>query len=459
MAVTASATNDVCDDIIRNLKLKDCAVFKKSFARDNLSYLVRYTSDKEAHILKIIESIGGVGIVYCSLRKDCDRIAEFLIKSGYSAASYHGGLGYQTRNDVQEKWIKEDIKIIVATNAFGMGVDKANVRFVIHYTAPESIESFYQEAGRAGRDGNPAFAVMLYDNSSRTSAKQHLVSQFPPIPKIKEIYHQIYNYFNIGIGGGKGERHYLDIFDFCAKFKQFSAVVTSAIEILQRNNYLYYSEPSNNPPRIMFTVSREDLYHIQIRERHLSQFIQLLMRLYSGIFSAFVKIDLSYIAKMNGTTVEYVNECLIDLGRLRIMHYIPSKRIPIIFFNEERLDDSNIRIAPETYIVLKEISVKRLEKMFEFIDRNDICRSVMIQNYFGEQDVVPCGKCDVCRKNKFTESNESRIIKLLKNSELDFNQIVSRTNISTDEVEHIINLLIKSGKVSQISGFYYKYNS
>lgn len=459
LAVTASATNEVCDEIISNLKLKNCAVFKKSFARNNLSFLVRYTSDKEAHILKIIESVGGVGIVYCSLRKDCDRIAEFLRENEYSAASYHGGLGYQTRTDVQESWVKEEINIIVATNAFGMGVDKSNVRFVIHYTAPESIEAFYQEAGRAGRDGHPAFAVMLYNDTSRKSAKQHLASLFPAIPKIKEIYHQIYNYFNIGLGGGKGERHYFDIFDFCSKFKQFSAIVMSSVDILQRNNYMFFSEPSNNPPRIMFTISREDMYHIQIHERHLNEFIQMMMRLYSGVFSAFVKIDLAYIAKTGGFTLEYVNDCLIDLGKLRIMNYIPSKRIPIIFFNEERLDDNNIRIAPETYAVLKKTAAKRLEKMFEFIDRTDICRSIMIQNYFGEQDVAPCGKCDACRNGKNTISNEAKVIKILTGDKLDFNQIVSRTNITIKEAEHILNSLIKKGEVSQISGFYYTHNS
>lgn len=455
LAVTASATEAVCQDIAAKLELYKPKVFKKSFARESLSYIVRYTSDKMNHLVKVLDSIQGVGIVYCTLRKDCDNIALYLSEKGYSAASYHGGMSYQMRTKVQEDWIAERSKIIVATNAFGMGIDKSNVRFVVHYSSPESIESYYQEAGRAGRDGMLSYAVLLYEQKNRQSAMQHLATRYPSIDKIKQIYHQLFNYFNIGIGEGKGDMADIDIMEFCIKYHQFSAVVISAIEILQRNDYLIYIEASDNPPRVMITVARDQLYNIQIKERHLNEFIQLIMRLYSGVFSNFVKIDVAYITAVSGYKSEYINECFMALGRLRIINYIPAKRNPIIFLNEERLSESNIRIAPETYILRKEQSEERLKKMFEYIDRRDICRSVMIQKYFGESDVANCGKCDFCRDSKNLLSNSDRVAKLLRGEKLDFYQIVSRTNIPQDEVKNILENMLKKSLLTLSSGFYY----
>ena len=455
IAVTASATPAVCDDIINKLKFRKPKLFKKSFARDNISFVIRYTKERENHLLKVIRSVGGVGIVYCSLRKDCDTIAELLCENGYTAAAYHGGLSYQMRTKIQENWLNGNSQIIVATNAFGMGIDKADVRFVVHYSAPESIEAYYQEAGRAGRDGKESYAVMLFDDSTRRTTKQHLLTNFPPIDKIKQLYEQIYNYFQLGVGDGKGETFDFDIVDFCIKYRHFSAVVISAINILQKNDYMYFTEAEDIPARIVFRVSREELYDIQVQEKGLNEFMQVLMRLYSGIFSAFTKIDLSYISSESGFTIEYINQSLISLGRLRLINYIPSKRTPIIFFNEERLDITNVRIAPETYVLMKENSEKRMMKMFEFIDNYDKCRSVLIQNYFGESDVDNCGKCDFCRKKTSTYSEEDRIVNILKNGKMDFQQIVSRTAISTESVKHILKTLAVKEIIAIESGLYY----
>lgn len=455
LAVTASATEAVCNDIAAKLNLYQPKTFKKSFARESLSYLVRYTNDKMTHMVKILDSISGVGIIYCTLRKDCDNIALLLLQKGYSTAAYHGGMSYEMRTKVQEDWIAERTKIIVATNAFGMGIDKSNVRFVIHYSAPESIEAYYQEAGRAGRDGLLSYAVLLFEQKNRQSVMQHLETRFPPIDKIKQIYHQLFNYLNIGIGSGKGNMADIDIYEFCIKYHQFSAVVLSAIEILQRNEYMLYIEASDNPPRVMFTVARDQLYNIQIREKHLNEFIQLIMRLYSGIFSNFVKIDISYISSVSGYKSEYINECFIALGRLRVINYIPAKRNPILFLSEERLSESNIRIAPETYVLRKEQSEQRLQRMFEYIDRRDVCRSVMIQNYFGEKDVANCGKCDFCRDLKNETPTKDRIVKLLKGGKMDFYQIVSRSNIPQEKVKIILEEMLNESQVALTSGFYY----
>ena len=455
IAVTASATELVCDDIISKLNLFKPNLFKKSFARDNISFLVRYTKDRENHLMKVIQSVDGVGIVYCALRKECDAIAELLRENGYSAVSYHGGMSYEVRTKTQEQWLNGFTRIIVATNAFGMGIDKPDVRFVIHYSAPVSIEAYYQEAGRAGRDGKEAYAVMLFDEDTRRGTKQHLQTSFPPIGKIKEIYEQIYMYFQLGIGDGKGECFDFDIMDYCVKYRQFSAVVLSSITILQKNDYMYFTEAEDIPARIVFTVTREQLYDIQIQERGLNEFMQVLMRLYSGVFSAFTKIDLSYISSESGFTIKYINQSLISLGRLRLLNYIPAKRTPVIFFNEERLDVSNVWIAPQTYVLMKENNEKRMEKMFEFLDTTDKCRSVLIQNYFGEKLVADCGKCDFCRKNNFIMSDEDRIVKILTHGKLDIIQIVSRTAIPENSVKHILQRLVDKAIVTVESGLYY----
>ncbi len=456
LAVTASATESVCKDIIDKLNMVETSVFKKSFARHNLSYVMRYTEDKENHLMKIIDTISGIGIVYCRLRKECERVAEFLREKGYKASAYHGGMSYEMRTSVQEEWLSEKTPIIVATNAFGMGIDKSNVRFVVHFDMPQSIEAYYQEAGRAGRDEQEAFAVLLYDDKTPQSVQQCLVSSYPPINKIKEIYNKIYSFFNLSEGEGKGERFDFDINKFCFQYSEFSATVMSSIEILQLNDYMYLSEPSDNPTRIMFKVSRDELYNIQISQNHLNKFIQSILRLYSGVFSFFVKIDESYISKVTGYTLEYISECFKELGRMRIINYIPRKRASILFFNEERLEEMNLRIAPETYILRKELSESKLQKMLQLISSDIQCRSKHIQEYFGEKNVSDCGKCDICRAKNKKSSAQDTIIKILRNEELDLQQIVSRSNLSSTQVEESISKLLLSGSVEVVRGFMYR---
>ncbi len=459
LAVTASATSEVCDDIIQRLSLKDCVQFKQSFARDNLSYLIRYTKDKEEYIYNILNSVRGVAIIYCRLRKECELLSATLSERGYRSSAYHGGMSPEMRTKVQEDWISERTPIIVATNAFGMGIDKSNVRVVIHFDMPDTIEAYYQEAGRAGRDGAAAYAVLLHNPATRRTIEQNLASRYPSIPKIKEIYQQIFTSYQLGIGDGKGLAFDFDITQFCYSYKQFPAIVHSAIEILQINGYLYLSEPSDNPTRVQFRVARDELYHIQIKQKHLNEFIQVVMRLYSGVFSHFVKIDEGYIAKVTGWSLEYINNCFIDIGRLRIINYIPKRRSAIIFMNEERLDDADLRIAPQTYAIRMRQSQQRIEKMYNFVDSEDVCRSVIIQTYFGEQDVKDCGKCDICRARDSKLSPSRRLEGLLQLGKLDIPQIISRTRFTSTLVQQTLDKLLEDNVIEIVDGMYFQIKS
>lgn len=454
IAVTASATEIVCTDILSKLQLKDPAVFKKSFARENLSYIVRHTEDRDQHLLKVVESISGPGIVYVRLRKDCERLAAFLNGEGISAAAYHGGMSYEMRTSVQEEWLREKKRIIVATNAFGMGIDKPNVRIVVHYSAPESIESYYQEAGRAGRDRNSAYAVLLHDKTAKSFCLRNIEAQYPPIEKIKEIYDKIHIYLQLAPGEGKGESFDFDVYDFCVKYHQFSSTVIYAIKILEMNDYLILTEPIQNPSRVMFTITREEMYDIQIRNQNLNGFIQTLMRLYSGIFSGFVKIDESYISKVTGYSLEYIGECFKALGKLRILKFIPKKKTPVLFLNEERLSPENIRIAPESYVVRRDFARKRMEAMFSLIEGNEKCRSRIVQEYFGEQETEDCGRCDICRSKVKNKTPQQIIQNLLKDAPLEIQQIVSRSGIERKKVEKIVSENISEGNLTLENGFF-----
>ena len=400
LALTASATQPVAEDIMRHLKFPEPHIVRSSFARPNLSYSVRRTDDKEGQLLRLLHNVPGSGIVYTRTRDGAEQLAEFLRAEGIPAAAYHGGLGHAERALRQEEWLTGKVRVMAATNAFGMGIDKPDVRFVVHYTMCDSLESYYQEAGRAGRDGKRAYALLLVASDDEGRIVRRFEQEFPPLDRVKEIYERICSYLQIGIGEG-GENAYLfNLSDFCAREHLYPGSVQSALKLLQQNGYMTLTDAQDNPARVMFCVSRDELYKLRVKRDDLDHFIRTLLRLYNGVFSDFRPIDEGELATWSGYSVERVKELLKQLWQLRVIRYIPSNRSPILFMNEERLPRADLYIAPETYRRRQELMRERFERMLVYAANEEECRSTVLERYFGSETPTPCGICDVCLARK-----------------------------------------------------------
>lgn len=398
LALTATATPQVVEDIMEKLEFKEKNVFRKSFERKNLIYDVEICEDKLQRIIRIIKENPGTGVIYARNRKKTKDIALSLQKEGISADFYHAGLTHEERNRKQEEWKRDKTRVIISTNAFGMGIDKADVRFVIHADLPDSLEAYYQEAGRAGRDEKPAKAILLYNDSDRRSVDQRILISFPELSLVKEVYNALGNYFQIPIGSGKGQNYDFVLSDFISKFKFNAIVAHNSLKILEREGYIEFSEDMNNPSRVHFMVQRDDLYKFQVANANLDGFIKLLLRSYSGMFSSFVPIDESLLAKRSGVSFDAIYKYLVKLSNVGIIQYIPRKKTPVIYYVEERLDDKNLYFSVETYTFLKERYVERANEMLLYASGINKCRSQILIGYFGEKNTVRCGQCDVCRK-------------------------------------------------------------
>lgn len=406
LALTASATARVAEDIMERLEFGSPNILRGSFARSNLSYAVRHVEDKNEQLLRIINNVPGSGIVYVRLREGAEKVAAFLRDEGIEADYYHGGLPNAERAQRQEAWTCGRTRVMVATNAFGMGIDKPDVRFVVHYTMCDSLESYYQEAGRAGRDGRRSYAVLLVSPDDLQRVNSRIDNEFPPLDQIKQIYEKICSYLRVAIGDGLQSSFVFNIHDFCAREHIYTGKVQSALKILQQNGYLTLTDEMENPARIMFCVSRDDLYKIRVERNDLDHFLRTILRMYNGVFTEFRTIDENEIATVSGYTVEKVKELFKRLWQMRIIRYIPSNRSPMIFFDEERLPTEDIYIAPETYRLRKEMLHERFEKMAEYASNDVECRSRMLSDYFGDTGAEDCGICDIClarRKRKRTD--------------------------------------------------------
>ena len=408
LALTASATPKVAADIMQHLRFREPNLKQMSFARANLSYVVRRTEDKREHLLRIVNNVPGSGIVYVRTREKTETVAKFLQENGIEADSYHGGMGYLTRSLKQENWTGGKTRVIVATNAFGMGIDKADVRFVIHYDICDSLEAYYQEAGRAGRDGRPAYAVMLLSGDDPSRVANRLRLEFPPVDTIRTIYEGLFNYLQVAIGEGKHRAFAFNIHEFAARMKLFPPTVVNALKILQQNGYLILTDETDNPPRIRFIVQRDDLYRMRVTRRELDHILTVLLRQYTGLFSDFVPIDEQELAQLSGYTVNHIHELLRQLWQLHVIRYIPGIRSPMVILSEERLPGADVRISPESYKRRQEVAQERIDAVFRYAENETECRSLVIQNYFGEQTDLPCGRCDICRElRKHTEPQSS----------------------------------------------------
>lgn len=459
LALTASATSEVADDIMRHLLFRERSVFRMSFARPNLSYVVRPCEDKREHLLRIVNNVAGTGIVYVRSREKAETLARFLSDNGIPSEFYHGGMAYLMRTIRQDDWTSGRTRVIVATNAFGMGIDKPDVRFVVHYDVCESLEAYYQEAGRAGRDGRPAYAVILLSEDDPPKAKRRLTLDFPPVETIRKIYEALFNYLQVGIGDGKQSVHPFNVHEFGSRFGFYPATVLNALKILQQNDYLILTDELENRTRIRFIVQRDDLYRIRVDRQELDHFITVLLRLYSGLFTDFTTVDEAEIAHVSGYTPERIGDLFRQLWQLHIIKYIPGSRSPLLVLSEERLPASDVRISPESYAMRLRAAEKRLEGILQYVGNDMQCRSALIRSYFGEISPEPCGKCDVCRREaKRKEAGQdservpvipARILEALAGEPMELRRLVAQLKAEVGEVLDSVTTLLAEGKIMQ----------
>ena len=457
LALTASATDLVANDIMKHLNFEHPHIIRSSFARPNLSYAVRHTDDKNEQLMRVINNVEGAGIVYMRSREGCEQLAELLLNNGISASFYHAGLPHVERAIRQEEWTKGKKRIMVATNAFGMGIDKADVRFVVHYTMCDSLESYYQEAGRAGRDGNRSYAVLLVASDDNSKITKRFEQEFPAIDVIKSVYEKACNFVQIAIGDGLYASVVFNIHEFCRREKLYIGTVRAVMELLEQNNYLTLTEEMENPARIMFCISRDDLYKIRVDRNDLDHIIRTILRLYNGVFTEFRAIDENLIAATSGYTVEHVKELLKRMWQMRIIRYIPANSSPMLFFNEERLPTKDLYIAPETYLHRKRLMSERFENMIKYATQQTSCRSVVMQQYFGDSQATPCGVCDVCLQNKKRHnidrnSLSETILYLLRSKSMTARELCREIKHDPQLIAQTIEDLQQSGKISTTIG-------
>ncbi|OFX80305.1 MAG: hypothetical protein A2X20_05375 [Bacteroidetes bacterium GWE2_40_15] len=432
IALTATATTEVAKDIMDKLSFREPNLIKGRFERDNLSYVVRHSEDKNGQLLKIIRSVKGSSIVYVRERRRAEEVSAFLISQGISADSYHAGFSSKLRTSKQDEWHNGITSVIVSTNAFGMGIDKGDVRFVCHFDIPESIEAYFQEAGRAGRDGNRSYAVLLWNSNDIRRLRQIASITFPEIDFIKEIYQKLYRYFNYSYGSGKGESVRFNLLEFASKYKIHTSTIYYAIKYLESCGYVKLTEELDNPSRIMFLVNRDELYAIQLKNESLDSFIKSLLRLYEGLFSGYLSIDEEYIARVTRNSRAAVVSMLIKLSRMGVIGYIPGARSPLLIFLEERLEEKGLYISENEYNKRKDSFVKRTEAVIEYVNEETICRSRYLTSYFGQSEGSDCGICDICigkrrlREGKYyLQEIERRLIEILMESSRTMEEISS----------------------------------
>jgi ATP-dependent DNA helicase RecQ len=400
LGLSATATPEVCEDIQERLSFSQKNLMQKSFHRENLDYLVVHTEDKQRELLRLARELEGCGIVYVRNRKNCQELASTLIANDISANYYHAGLKPGLREERQQQWTGNQFRVMVATNAFGMGIDKPDVRFVIHMDLPDGPESYFQEAGRAGRDEAHARAILLYGSADNTRAEQRIANNFPGIPTVREVYKALCNYLQVPHGSGRGQQYDFELGDFLHRYKFSAMVAHSSLQILSREGYLVLTDAFNNPSRVMFQVERDGLYNFQVKHGDFDGFIKLLLRTYSGLFSQFVRIDEALLARRSGLPPQKVYSYLKALSTRKIISYIPRKEIPVLTFLEERLDDRNLMISPERYNFRKGRYEKRIREMLRYASSKTICRNQFLLSYFGQLDTPRCGRCDVCQNEE-----------------------------------------------------------
>ena len=400
IAVTATATPSVAQDIMERLGFKEKLLLKSGFERPNLSYIVRQVEDKYSQILNVCNGVPGTGIVYARNRRKCEELSAFLRAQGVSASFYHAGLGGQARAERQAAWKSGAVRVMVCTNAFGMGIDKPDVRFVVHYDLPESPEAYFQEAGRAGRDGKRSFAVQLWNGVDVRRAKQIEDVSFPSLEYIEDVYQKLHAFFEIPYDTGMGRQLKFKIEDFCKRFGLQRAPAFYALKYLERTEHLTYSEEVDIPTKVRINVDRKSLYDVELADQGQANVLEALMRSYTGIFSFLQQIDEEYVARRAGQTVPQLRQSLYGLSLAHVISYVPTDHSDVVVLHHDRLRPGNVNLMPSRYAMLRESFHARAEAMLEYVSETSECRSRYLLRYFGQTETADCGTCDVCRARR-----------------------------------------------------------
>lgn len=411
LALTATATPDVVNDIQEKLHFEKKNVFKMSFERKNLAYIVRTVGDKDYEMIHILRCVGGAAIVYCRSRKHTKEIAALLNKNGIKSTFYHAGLLPTVKDERQRAWQNDEIRVIVATNAFGMGIDKPDVRMVIHIDCPDSLEAYFQEAGRAGRDGNKAYAVLLYDPSDERKLKKRIDDTFPPKDFIRNVYEHLAYFFQVGIASGRGKTFEFNIDKFSYIYKFFPIRVDAALRILERCGYIHYEDNPDGKARLMFCLNRNDLYLLDNLSSKEDAIVTALLRTYGGLFTDYVYIDESLIAYQADTSIEQVYVTLKNFSARHIVQFIPRRKTPYITYAKDRIDGEKVIIPNEVWEQRREQYAHRIEGILRYAKEDYICRSRQLLAYFGEATQEDCHQCDVCLEQYTDNTTKDKYFK------------------------------------------------
>ena len=461
LALTATATPEVVKDIQARLHFRHKNVFRMSFERNNLAYIVRKTENKTAELLHILRSMPGSAIVYVRNRRRTKEITELLNNEYITADFYHAGLDDATKDIRQHRWQSGESRVMVATNAFGMGIDKPDVRIVIHMDLPDSIEAYFQEAGRAGRDGQKAYAVILYAKSDKTTLHKRIPDTFPEKEYIRDVYEHLQYYYQMAMGDGLDCVREFNIEDFCRKFKYFPVPVDSALRILTQAGYLEYTAEQDSTSRILFTIRRDELYRLREMGEDMDRLIQAVLRSYTGVFTDYTYINEDSLAIRTGLTRRQIYEMLVHLAKLRIVSYIPHKKTPYIIYTRERVEAQRIHISPEVYEHRKARYETRINAMLDYVTNNTVCRSRMLLDYFGERNEHNCGQCDTCislrSKSKASEQPDretlcAKVCEILSRESLTPAGLLKQLPMDKELLTEILHRLSDEGKIIAVDG-------
>ena len=460
LALTATATPEVVTDIQARLKFREGNVFRMSFERKNLAYIVRKTDNKTKELLYILQRISGSAIIYVRNRRRTKEITELLMNEGITADFYHAGLDNAVKDLRQKRWQSGEVRVMVATNAFGMGIDKPDVRIVLHLDLPDSPEAYFQEAGRAGRDGEKAYAVILYSKSDKTTLHKRVVDTFPDKEYILNVYEHLQYYYQMAMGDGFQCIREFNLEEFCRKFKYFPVPVDSALKILTQAGYLEYTDEQDNSSRILFTIRRDELYKLREMGKEAEALIQSILRSYTGVFTDYAYISEESLAVRTGLTRQQIYNILVTLTKRRIVDYIPRNKTPYIIYTRERLELRFLHIPPSVYEERKARYEARIKAMEEYVTTENICRSRMLLRYFGEKNEHNCGQCDVCLSKRATDnlSEESyeevkrQILDLLSHSPLTPAETADQIKAEKEDIGQVIRYLLDEGELKMQDG-------